>query len=410
MAWPVQSWRATTVSDVTCLSSGDRAHTASINVISRAQLTNCPHWQRSFSSQHKDHRYYEIVDETLHPEFDYGYFAIRDPHGEIQAIQPFFIVDQDILVGVRRYCGRLVDGIRLQWPRFMCMKSIMIGCVAGEAHLDDGDDSKHTAHAEVLARTIVWHARKLGARLIVLKEFPKQYRDVLSCFVSAGFTRVPSMPMTEVGVAYGSFEEYMRSALNGATRRKLRKKFKATECDIPIELTVTRDITPMIDEVYPLYLQVYERSKLHFEMLTKDYFCRLGVQMSDKVRFFVWRRAGKAVAFGECMVHGDTMFAEYLGLDYSVALGLHLYHYVYRDLVSWAITNGYKRFQSSGLNYDPKLHLRHRLMPLDLYVKHTSAIINVIMRMALPWLAPTRYDKTLEKFPNYGELWGFQPK
>jgi hypothetical protein len=49
-------------------------------------------------------------------------------------------------------------------------------------------------------------------------------------------------------------------------------------------------------------------------------------------------------------------------------------------------------------------------MPLDLYVKHTSAIINVIMRMALPWLAPTRYDKTLEKFPNHGELWGFQPK
>jgi hypothetical protein len=116
------------------------------------------------------------------------------------------------------------------------------------------------------------------------------------------------------------------------------------------------------------------------------------------------------VAFGECMVHGDTMFAEYLGLDYNVALEFHLYHYVYRDLVSWAIANGYKRFQSSGLNYDPKLHLRHRLMPVDLYVKHTSAIMNVIMRMALPWLAPTRYDKTLKKFPNYDELWESQAK
>ena len=112
------------------------------------------------------------------------------------------------------------------------------------------------------------------------------------------------------------------------------------------------------------------------------------------------RRGGKAVAFGECMVHGDTMFAEYLGLDYSVALKLHLYHYVFRDLVS------YKWFQSSGLNYDPKLHLRHRLKPIDLYVKHTSIIINMIMRMALPWLEPTRYDKTLKKFPNYSELWG----
>ena len=46
------------------------------------------------------------------------------------------------------------------------------------------------------------------------------------------------------------------------------------------------------------------------------------------------------------------LFAEYLGLDYSVALKLHLDHYVFRDLVRWAMTNGYKWFQSSGLNYD----------------------------------------------------------
>jgi hypothetical protein len=105
------------------------------------------------------------------------------------------------------------------------------------------------------------------------------------------------------------------------------------------------------------------------------------------------------------MVHGDTMFAEYLGLDYTVALELHLYHYVFRDLVSWAIENGLKWFQSSALNYDPKLHLRYRLEPVDLYVKHTSAIVNTIMRIALPLLEPTRHDETLKKFSNYHDLW-----
>src|SRR5262249_34374282 len=94
------------------------------------------------------------------------------------------------------------------------------------------------------------------------------------------------------------------------------------------------------------------------------------------------------------------------GLDYSVALRLHLYHYVFRDLVNWGISNGYKSFQSSGLNYDPKLHLRYRLKAVDLYVRHTSSVINVVLQIALPWLAPTRYDKTLEKFPNYRDLWG----
>ena len=264
--------------------------------------------------------------------------------------------------------------------------------------------------AGLLAGAIVRHARALGARLIVLKEFPRDYREVLSCFVRNGFARIPSMPLTRLNIAYASFDDYMQSALNSATRRKLRKKFRATELDIPIELSVANDITPIVDEIYPLYLQVYERSKLRFEKLTKAYFCQLGQLMPDKVRFFVWRRSGKTVAFGECMVQGDTMFAEYLGLDYGVALELHLYHYVFRDLVSWAIENGYKWFQSSALNYDPKLHLRYRLEPVDLYVKHTSAIINTIMRFALPLLEPTRHDETLKKFPNYHDLWARPPE
>ena len=378
----------------------------SVNVMSRQQLRNCRHWQRAFASQHKDHRYYEVVEDTIHPEFDYRYFAIRDDQAEIQSIQPFFILDQDILAAARPYCGRLIDVIRLQWPRFMFMKTMMVGCVAGEAHLDEGDDLTRAANVEVLAGAIVAHARALGARLIVLKEFPDEYRNVLSCFVRGGFTRIPSMPLTRLNIAYANFDDYMQSALNSATRRKLRKKFKATEFDPPIELSVTNDITSLIDEIYPLYLQVYERSKLRFERLTKEYFCRLGNTMPDKVRFFVWRRGAKVVAFGECMVHGDTIFAEYLGLDYNIALELHLYHYVFRDLVRWAMANGYKWFQSSGLNYDPKLHLRQRLKPVDLYVKHTSVVINMLMRIALPLLEPTRHDVTLKKFPNYPDLWG----
>jgi hypothetical protein len=378
---------------------------AGVEMISRRELQRCPQWQGAFASQHKDRRYYEIVEDTIHPEFHYWYFAIRDCGGEIRAIQPLFILDQDILASVRVYCGGLIDAIRRRWPRFMVMKTMMIGCVAGEAHLDDGSDLMRAANAELLAAWMVSHARALGVRLVVLKEFPQSYRDVLSCFVRSGFARVPSMPLTRLKIAYVSFEDYMQKALNSATRAKLRKKFRAAELGAPIEVSVTNDIGTAIDEVYPLYLQVYERSELHFEKLTKEYFCRLGRAMPDKVRFFVWRRNGKAVAFGECLVHGDTMFAEYLGLDYSVAFKLHLYHYVFRDLVKWGMANGYKWFQSSGLNYDPKLHLRYRLMPVDLYVKHTSPLVNALLRLALPWLEPTRYDKTLEKFPNYSELW-----
>ena len=31
---------------------------------------------------------------------------------------------------------------------------------------------------------------------------------------------------------------------------------------------------------------------------------------------------------------------EYLGLDYTLALKLHLYHYAFRDVVTWAMSLG----------------------------------------------------------------------
>jgi hypothetical protein len=377
-----------------------------VDVISRRELPDCRHWPRAFASQHKDRRYYEIVEDTIHPEFQYLYFAITNPDGDVGAVQPFFILDQDILAGIHPRFSPLIDAIRRRWPRFMRMKTMMVGCVAGEGHLDGEDETDRAAAARSLSGAIVAHARALGARLVVLKEFPEQDRIALSCFIRNGFTRIPSMPHTRLGIAYADFDDYMQSALNSATRRKLRKKFKASDDGEPIALCVTRDITPVVNEVFPLYLRVYERSKLRFERLTPEYFCRLGAEMPDRVRFFLWRRDARVIAFAMCLVHGDTLFAEYLGLDYGVAFDLHLYHYVFRDLVRWGIANRYRWFQSTGLNYDPKLHLRQRLKPVDLYVTHTSPLVNAVMRIALPLLEPTRHDETLKKFPNYADLWG----
>jgi hypothetical protein len=377
----------------------------SVEVVSRLGAMQCRQWADAFGAEAKDRRYYELVEDTIHAEFDYRYFLVRDWNSDICGIQPFFILDLDLLIGASPRLGGLTGLVRRLWPRFMYARTLMVGCAAGEGHLDGRDDFARRSNARMLASSIVKEARDLKADLIVLKEFPAKYRPVLECFVQNEFARIPSLPNVRLNIDYTSFEEYMRRALSGGTRKQLRKKLRATEHAPPIEMTVVDDITPIIEEVYPLYLQVYLRSNLHFERLTKAYFCGLGCRIGDKVRFFIWRQSGKIVAFASCILQGDTIHAEYLGLDYAVALDLHLYHYTFRDLINWGIAGGYKWFRSSGLNYDPKLHLRYRLDPVDLYVRHTSTIYNTVFRRILPWLEPTRYDKTLKKFANYDDLW-----
>ena len=378
----------------------------SVEVVSRLEAMQCRHWSNAFGTEAKDRRYYELVEDTIHAEFDYRYFIVRDWKGEICAIQPFFMLDQDLLVGAKPRIGQLTNFIRRLWPRFMRTRTLMMGCAAGEGHLDGQDEFAQRSSARLLSSAIVKIARDLKARLVVLKEFPAKYRPMLECFVDSDFARIPSLPNVMLNIDYSSFEEYMKRALSGGARRKLRLKLRAgDQAALPIEMSVVDDIAPIIDEVYPLYLQVYNRSNLHFEKLTKKYFCGLGHRMGDKNRFYIWRQNGKILAFGSCLLQGNTIHAEYLGLDYTVALELHLYHYTFRDLIRWGIANGFKRFHSSALNYDPKLHLQYRLDPIDLYVRHTSTVCNTVMSRILPWLEPTRYEKTLKQFANYDELW-----
>jgi hypothetical protein len=126
--------------------------------------------------------------------------------------------------------------------------------------------------------------------------------------------------------------------------------------------------------------------------------------MPGRARFFIWRQNDKIVAFSFCLVCSDAIYDECIGLDYEVALDLHLYFYTLRDIISWALQQRLKYYYSNPLNYEPKLHLDCELVCLDLYVIHTNPLLNPIFRRLIKYLGPTRHDPVLRKFPNAHEL------
>lgn len=377
----------------------------SVFVATRRDLEQVPAWKRAFARQRKDRRFYEIVEDTIVQGFDYRYFVFEDGAGQIRAVQPFFLLHQDVLQGAGPRILKTVNVVRRYFPHFLTMKTLMVGCVAGEGHLDHESDEDAAWIGVRLHEVLKRYARKAGASMVVLKEFPSAYRPALARFSNNGYVRVPSLPSVRIPIPYSSFEQYMTEALSKATRKDLRRKFRDTE-SAGITMQALTDITAHIDEVYPLYLQVFERSSLQFEKLTKEYLCRLGRDMPEKARFFIWRREGKAIAFSVCMIAGDEIHDEYVGLDYSVALELHLYFYTLRDIIQWAMENGFKWYCSSGQGYEPKLRLKAELAPLDLYAAHTWPGVNLIMRRVLPLLEPTRNNRTIQEFPNYADVWG----
>ena len=372
-------------------------------VVTLAELQNCGAWRRAFQNKCQDHRYYEIVEETLQNDFEHHYVLLEDSSGNVRAIQPVFFVRQNLVEGVPGKIRSVVDVVRKIFPRFLTMRVLMVGCAAGTGDLGACDQRDEAWVANALRASLPTYARRNKASLVVLKDFPANYRSAVETFALSGYTRIPSMPMTRLPLRYENWDEYFRT-LSKATRKDLRRKFRKAGRAPKIEMEVVTDIAPFVDEIYPLYLAVHERSPLKFETLTKDYFLAVAERMPERARFFIWRQSGKIVAFSFCLLCGEAIYDECIGLDYSVALDLHLYFYTLRDIITWALQQRLKYYYSNPLNYEPKLHLDCELVPLDLYVRHTSALLNPIFSHLIKYLGPTRHEPVLQRFPNANQL------
>ena len=90
----------------------------------------------AFATHSKDFRFFEILEQTLHGQFEFRYLVLRDDASGEWALQPLFFVDQDLLAGLPRSLKSLVLPIRKIWPRFLTLRMMMIGCAAGEGQLD----------------------------------------------------------------------------------------------------------------------------------------------------------------------------------------------------------------------------------------------------------------------------------
>ncbi|MEY2572270.1 MAG: hypothetical protein QOJ87_483, partial [Verrucomicrobiota bacterium] len=257
-------------------------------ILRRDQLGKIEPWSRAFAGKSKDHRFYEIVADTLGPNFDHRYLLLEDRAGKVRAIQPVFFVQQNLVEGIPAL-AKTVEKVRRRFPRFLTMRVLMVGNAAGEGHLSlcSPDDEEWVANA--LYQVLEIYGRQSKASLVVFKDFPANYRDVLWKFAANDYTRIPSMPMTELELTYRDFDHYL-TTLGASTRKDLRRKFRRIATAEPIHLQVVSDLTPYVDEVYPLYLQVHERSPMKFERLTKEYLSSLGRRMPERVRFFIWRQ------------------------------------------------------------------------------------------------------------------------
>jgi Acetyltransferase (GNAT) domain len=366
-----------------------------------AELRQWEGWPKAMRAFVKDHRYYEIVADTL--DFECLAAVLEDQAGVERAVQPFFFAVQDLVVAAPRVVRLPVAWIRKVFPRFLRLKMLMVGCAAGEGRLGaDLQEQKWTV--ENLREPLLRLARAEGASIVVWKDFPTAYRAPMTALKEGSrktaHVQIPSMPATSMKLDFKSFDEYLSRRLSHAMRKNLRRKFKTLGKAPPLEFSATTALGDDAEEALALYLQVFQRSRLQFEKLNVGFLRQLTERMPERIRYFLWKQEGRLVAFSICLVHDGALYDEYLGLDYRVALDLHLYFVTFRDILSWALAQGLKTYHSTPLNYDPKFHLDFALEPLDLYFALPWPWLNAIAHPIMRRMGPAAAEPILARFPN----------
>jgi len=365
-------------------------------VFERARDVPKGFWESGFSDSWKDFQYYDLIEQTMSRGFEYRYLLVFDENDRPLALQPLFLASQDLAISAGASVTRLVAKLRNYWPNFLKSRIALAGCLVGDGKM--GTMQSDETAAALVAEALEKYVGSVGIRLVGFKDFPARMRSAFSSLNQAGYVRVTGFPPLVLDLNFVSFEEYAIKQLSRATRKNLRRKFRAADAASPaISLEVWTDAEQIIDEIYPLYLAVAETGAIQFEIFTREYFLEAGRSAPGKFRYFIWRQGSRAVAFSFCTIWDGTLYDNDIGLDYSVAYELNLYYLTFRDLLNWALVNGLRRYASAPFNYDPKLRLRLEPQEVDVYVKHTSPWLNPFIKAFARVFEPARTDPVLRR-------------
>ncbi len=204
-----------------------------------------------------------------------------------------------------------------------------------------------------------------------------------------GYAKGLTCPKCELVLRWKNFDEYL-----GDLRSNYRYRFKkALNRAKPLKLRYLKDGSEFTNEMYGLYEQTYNKSRIRVEKLSEEFFrgefFKIFVLEDEKPRGFV-----------QLLANGDELVFEFVGLDYSVNQKYDTYLAMLLEIVRYGIENGFKTIDFGQTADDAKLKLGSRYEFLYAYLTHRNPIVNAVCKLLAPKL---QYKPITEQFQVFKE-------
>ncbi|MDD5281289.1 MAG: GNAT family N-acetyltransferase [Candidatus Omnitrophica bacterium] len=354
-------------------------------------------WEAVFGDIPESYPFYKALGNSELAEFVFYYLTIyRD--NEIVLIAPLFSADFNLDIAAEGLFLRVVKLIRKAFPRFLVFKTLFCGSPFGEHGVlgvkeDFRLDPGFIRH---LLTGIKDFALKINAPLVIFKDFLQESTSFLDVLKHKGFTKVESFPTVLVDLNFSSFEEYLKS-LGSSTRKSLNKKLRQAYARGNIEVKLVQEVSSQIDQIIKLYESTYHNGSTKFERLTRKFFLQVSDDLREHTRFFLYYVDGSLAAFNLCFIYKDLLIDKFIGFNYDVSNRFNLYFVSWAYNIKWCISNSLRYYHPGQTDYEPKIRLGGKIIPLYAYLRHRNVFFNSLLKLLAVVLKPDNFDEDIRK-------------
>ncbi len=364
-------------------------------------------WDQYVAVDHpfRSSAFFAAVEATF-PQRTYAYLRLERP-GQTVGLAALTLDNYDFAFLMPNMPAKLVRSVRRYLPNFMMLRLAMVGTMEtakqhwwwDKMYLNAGSFADHLIAVceEVLPR----------AHLLIVRDFSDGTKsdDLLkTAFLNRGFRAVANLPLAVVDLPDGGIEKHL-CRLRGKPKAAIRKQLQKVE-QLGLRIERVADFEPLIDECYPLYLQVHAAAhEFKRAPYPKQFFREIAHRFSGKSTMLTIR-----VPEGQLIGWILTGFSKtvsnpfLIGLDYRCAKEMGLYYNLIWSEVRNAAEHEQRIVDLGITSYFIKQTMGAKLESMSMAARVEIPWLRSILGPLLPALLSEKPPKVRNSYRNNVEI------
>ena len=356
-------------------------------------------WNRCFPDSVEGLFWYQTLEQCeLSAQFNFQYLLVFDEQGPA-AIAPVFIMEVPLQIMAPVELEKLLNILARVLPRLTKIRTVFIGSPCADEGTVGIIPGRNNADVyQAVNQAVKQLSKNVAAGMIVWKDFNEQASQELAQQASDwNYLSICSYPGTELHVPSGDFANYL-ATLKKSRRQNLKRKLETSRKTGELKAETVSELSePLLQEIFPLFWQTYEKGTTKFEQLNKEFFRKIALQKQS--RFLLLRdQQGKLLAFRLFFHLDGKIVNKFIGIDYAANSQYFPLFKLVEEGILYALRHNVPVIQSGQTGYGAKMETGHKLVPLYNFIWHRNPIGQWLLKLATKAINWTTLDPELTEY------------